>query len=315
MRALLFASTDWYLFNFRRSLASALREAGHEVLLLSPPGPYGEKLRELGFEWREAPMDRRSLNPIREAVLLFWLYRLLRAERPDVIHSFTIKCVVYGALAGRLAGVARVNALAGMGYVFIGNSLKARMLRPFVRFFMRAALGGDHARLILQNPDDIDLFLSAGLAPRAQIRLIPGSGVDYGSARDSRRVERCGRCRMARSCGRHASLVREGRHRGFAELPRRLAQKPDRGCRLRTTAGCDRCSRLPRGDPRRRRRIAGCGRLSGAAGESHRTAPRRSGAGAASRRGGQGEGARRIRRAQDHRRDACGLPRGCADAR
>ena len=59
-------------------------------------------------------MDRRSLNPIREAVLLFWLYRLLRAERPDVVHSFTIKCVVYGALAGRLAGVARVNAVAGM---------------------------------------------------------------------------------------------------------------------------------------------------------------------------------------------------------
>jgi glycosyltransferase involved in cell wall biosynthesis len=178
MKLLLFANTDWYLFNFRRSLASALREAGHEVLLLSPPGPYGEQLRALGFDWREAPMDRRSLNPLHEAALLLWLFRLLRAERPDVIHSFTIKCVVYGALAGRLAGVARVNAVAGMGYVFIGDQLKARVLRPFVRFLMRAALGGDGARLILQNPDDINLFLRAGLAPQEQIRLIPGSGVN-----------------------------------------------------------------------------------------------------------------------------------------
>ena len=166
MKLLLFANTDWYLFNFRRSLASALREAGHEVLLLSPPGPYGEQLRALGFDWREAPMDRRSLNPLREAALLFWLYRLLRVETPDVIHSFTIKCVVYGALAGRLAGVARVNAVAGMGYVFIGDQLKARVLRPFVRLLMRAALGGDSARLILQNPDDMNLFLRAGLAPK-----------------------------------------------------------------------------------------------------------------------------------------------------
>ena len=178
MRLVLFANTDWYLYNFRRSLASALREAGHEVLLLSPPGPHVEKLRALGFDWREAPMDRRSLNPLREAALLFWIYRLLRAERPDVIHSFTIKCVVYGALAGRLAGVARVNAVAGMGHVFTSDSLKARLLGPLVRFLMRAALGGDRARLILQNPDDINLFLSVGLASPERIRLIPGSGVD-----------------------------------------------------------------------------------------------------------------------------------------
>jgi glycosyltransferase involved in cell wall biosynthesis len=169
---------DWYLFNFRRSLASALREAGHEVLLLSPPGPHVERLRALGFDWREAPMDRRSLNPMREVALLFWLYRLLRAERPDVIHSFTIKCVVYGALAGRLARVSRVNAVAGMGHVFTSDQLRARLLRPLVSFLMRAALGGDRALLILQNPDDINLFLGAGLAPQARIRLIPGSGVD-----------------------------------------------------------------------------------------------------------------------------------------
>ena len=178
MKLLLFANTDWYLFNFRRSLASKLREAGHEVLLLSPPGPYVEQLLALGLDWREAPMDRRSLNPLREAALLFWLYRLLRAERPDVIHSFTIKCVVYGALAGRLAGVSRVNAVAGMGHVFTSDSIKTRLLRPLVRFLMRVALGGDHARLILQNPDDINIFLSAGLASQARIRLIPGSGVD-----------------------------------------------------------------------------------------------------------------------------------------
>lgn len=185
MKLLLFANTDWYLYNFRRSLAAALRAAGHEVLLLSPPGPHVEQLRALGFDWREAPMDRRSLNPLREASLLLWLYRLLHEERPDVIHSFTIKCVVYGALAARFAGVSRVNAVAGMGHVFTSDSLKARLLRPLVRLLMRAALGGDSARLILQNPDDIDLFLRAELASREHIRLIPGSGVDIERFRPS----------------------------------------------------------------------------------------------------------------------------------
>ncbi|QGM45233.1 glycosyltransferase family 4 protein [Methylocystis heyeri] len=178
MKVLLFANTDWYLFNFRRTLAAALKDRGHDVTLVSPPGLYGEKLEALGFRWIPAPMDRRSLNPLRELALLGWLFRLLRRERPDVVHGFTIKCVVYGALVGRLAGAARINAVAGMGYVFISNSLKARILRPWVRGLMRLALGGGQARLILQNPDDVTLFERARLVSVDKIRLIRGSGVD-----------------------------------------------------------------------------------------------------------------------------------------
>ena len=156
MKVVLFANTEWYLYNFRRSLAAALRDAGHEVLLLSPPGPYGEKLRALGFRWLPAPMERRSLNPLRELALVNWLRGLIREERVDLVHGFTIKCAVYGSLAAHLAGVpARVNAVAGMGYVFSSNDLKAKALRPVVRAMMHVALGGRSARLVLQNPDDV----------------------------------------------------------------------------------------------------------------------------------------------------------------
>lgn len=178
-KVLLFANTEWYLYNFRRSLALALRDAGYEVLLVSPPGPYGEKLRALGFRWIPAPMERRSLNPLRELALVNWLRRLIRAERVQVVHGFTIKCAVYGSLAARLAGVpARVNAVAGMGYVFTSDDLKARLLRPVVRTLMRVALDGRGARLILQNPDDVALFERARLVDSERVRLIPGSGVD-----------------------------------------------------------------------------------------------------------------------------------------
>lgn len=179
MKIILFANTEWYLWNFRRSLALALRDAGHDVLLISPDGPYGEKLRSLGLYWQPVPMDRRSLNPLREARLLLRLVRMFRKERPVLVHGFTIKCAVYGSLAARAAGVpARVNAVAGMGYVFISNSPKARFLRPMVRSLLKLALGGRNARLILQNPDDVALFEHAGLVDQRYVRLIAGSGVD-----------------------------------------------------------------------------------------------------------------------------------------
>jgi len=179
MKVILFANTDWYIYNFRRSLAVALQEAGHELLLISPPGPYGAKLQALGFRWEPLPMVRHSLNPLREAGVLLHLWRLFRRERPQLVHSFTIKCAIYGSLAARLARVpARINAVAGMGYVFTNDAAKARLLRLPVRTLLRAALGGDGARLVLQNPDDIRLFEQAKLVDGAQVRLIRGSGVD-----------------------------------------------------------------------------------------------------------------------------------------
>lgn len=173
------ANTDWYLYNFRLSLGKALTGAGHELLMLSPEGSYGQRLRSGGMRWEPILMERLSLNPIREAALMWHLVGLIRRERPHLIHSFTIKCAVYGSLAARLAGVpARVNAVAGMGYVFTSGALKARLLRPLVRMLLKLALGGRNARLILQNPDDVALFRQAGLVDPEHVRLIPGSGVD-----------------------------------------------------------------------------------------------------------------------------------------
>jgi glycosyltransferase involved in cell wall biosynthesis len=179
VKILFFANSAWYLYNFRLSLAIALRDAGHEVLLVSPEDGYGARLLALGFRWLPAPMDRRSLNPMSEGRLILWLRALIAKEKVDLVHGFTIKCAVYSSIAARLAGVsARVNAVAGMGYVFTSPSLRARLLRPVVRTLLKVALGGKQTRLILQNQDDVDLFTQARLVDSEQVRLIRGSGVD-----------------------------------------------------------------------------------------------------------------------------------------
>lgn len=179
MKIILFANTEWYLFNFRLSLARALQAQGHEVVLISPPGEYGARLQALGFRWEALPMDRKSLNPLQELRLLAYLCQLYRREQPALVHHFTIKCVVYGSIAALLARIpARVNAVAGMGYVFTNQAFKARLLRPVVRGLMRLVLNGRGARLILQNNDDMAAFAQAGLARPELTRLVMGSGVD-----------------------------------------------------------------------------------------------------------------------------------------
>ena len=178
-KVLMFANTEWYLFNFRLPLAKHLREQGVEVIMVSPIGPYGKKIETEGFRWIAVPMLRRSLNPITEIGLLWRLFKIYRDEKPDLAHHFTIKCVVYGGLVASAAGThGVVSAVTGLGYVFIGNDFKAKILRPIVRQLLRFVIAGRNRRLILQNPDDRQIFLKAGLIKNEHIRLIAGSGVD-----------------------------------------------------------------------------------------------------------------------------------------
>ena len=179
MKILFFANTEWYLYNFRLPLARYLRDQGHEVVMLSPPGPYVAKLQAAGFRTLSVPMQRRSLNPLRELALLNHIRRLYIQERPDLVHHFTLKCVILGALAARLAGIAAcVNSVDGMGYIFTSTDLLARLLRPLVCILLRLALNSRYNRLIVQNPDDQREFLAQRLIRPEHIRLIRGVGVD-----------------------------------------------------------------------------------------------------------------------------------------
>ena len=173
------APSDSYLVNFRGALASALRDAGHEVVLVAPSGPFGEELIGLGSHWVPAPMARAGLNPFKELWLVFWLYRLFQREQADLVHGFIIKGALYGALAGRMAGVpARVSSITGMGYLFLSRRPLARVLRTVVRRLCRFAFKGTRSRVVLQNQDDLALFQDEGLAPADKLVMIPGSGVD-----------------------------------------------------------------------------------------------------------------------------------------
>jgi glycosyltransferase involved in cell wall biosynthesis len=179
MKIIFFANTDWYLYNFRLELARYLREQGAEVVMMSPPGEYGPRIESAGFRWRALPMERRSLNPFREIQLLYFVCSIYKEEQPDIVHNFTIKSVIYGALAAQAAGIKkRIQAVTGLGHIFISQSLQARLLRPLVKVLLRQALRGKETRLILQNPDDQQLFFQHKLITQERVYLIRGSGVD-----------------------------------------------------------------------------------------------------------------------------------------
>jgi hypothetical protein len=130
----LVANTDWYLYNFRLALAKHLRSLGWEVILVSPPGPYTGRLAEAGFEWLEWQVDRRGLDLILEFKSTWRLRQIYKEKSPRLVHHFTVKPVMYGSLAARLVRVpAVVNAITGLGYIFLRSGWQGGVFRTMVK--------------------------------------------------------------------------------------------------------------------------------------------------------------------------------------
>lgn len=181
LKIVLFANTDWYLYNFRLDFARHLRDrCGHEVHLFSPHGAYVEQLEAAGFSWHEIPINRGRLSVFGLYTSLWALWKNLRAVRPDLIHNFTITCIFYSSLVARLHRVpSAVHAITGMGYAFAGPDSSRRWVKRLVSAVLKWNLVlGPPFRLIVQNEDDRNLLVQTGLCKPAFLRTIPGSGVD-----------------------------------------------------------------------------------------------------------------------------------------
>lgn len=178
-RLLFVVTEDWYFVSHRLHLAVAAIEAGYHVGLVTRISRHRELIKRCGIELFDWQISRRSHNLLREFHTIRRLIEVFRVFRPDVVHNVAIKPVLYGALAARLIGINKVvHALGGLGFVFSSSRLSAYLLRPFIKMLFLAALAGKSTRLILQNPDDRQLLLHAGVIPAERICLIRGAGVD-----------------------------------------------------------------------------------------------------------------------------------------
>src|ERR1043165_8557626 len=65
-------------------LAGAVRDRGHEVIVLSEPGPLVKRVHELGLEHIEIPRERRHPSP----EVLATLVRTVRKRRIHVVHGY-----------------------------------------------------------------------------------------------------------------------------------------------------------------------------------------------------------------------------------
>jgi glycosyltransferase involved in cell wall biosynthesis len=175
---ILYVIHEFFSFEILRLLlAETASKEGYEVHIALPlPEKIPQKILDKGFHFHHLPMKRRGYNLFLE---IKSVYQLCRKLKPELIHLFTIKPVICGGIAAKLARVkAVVQSISGLGYIFTANGKKAWLLRFLVSCLYNICFAQKNGVVIFQNPDDQKLFLEKKWVVQKKTRLILGSGVD-----------------------------------------------------------------------------------------------------------------------------------------
>lgn len=176
---------------FRGALIRRFVSLGHTVLVYAPEDDpdTADMLNSMGAEFRQLRFDRTGTNVILDTlfILRFWL--ILSREKPDILLSYTIKPVIFGSIAAKLAGIRRCfSVITGLGYTFIGDGTAKRLLRSLVtRLYKRAISYNRHVFFL--NKDDFAVFSEHGILDQSTpFKLIDGEGIDINEYTDSCKV-------------------------------------------------------------------------------------------------------------------------------
>lgn len=178
MKFLLISPKNRTVYNFRGDLVREIRKKGFEVIVTGPDQTDVDKIEALGARFVEIPMNKTGTSVVGDLKYYCSLRELMKQEKPDATLGYTVKPVVYGAIAAKAAGVRNINSMVtGGGYTFASTSWKAKLLGVIVRNLYRIGLG-KASHVIFQNADDRNEFCSRGLVRQNQCHVVNGSGVD-----------------------------------------------------------------------------------------------------------------------------------------
>lgn len=165
------------LVRFRLDIIEHFVYNGFQVLLLYPLCTDDVMWRnQLPKEVKFIPIDFNpsTTNPIKDFSYMITLMKIYRMEKPNLCIHYTIKPNIYGTLVARINGIQNIAMVAGLGYMFTGNSITKIIGRLLYKCGLRSA---NH--VITLNKTIRDLLISNGFVKTKHLSLFNcGEGVN-----------------------------------------------------------------------------------------------------------------------------------------
>jgi glycosyltransferase involved in cell wall biosynthesis len=177
-KILFLVTEDWYFVSHRLPIARAARDAGMVVHVATRVADHGDIIRREGFQLHPLQWKRRGAGPWNLIASLIQIRKVLKSERPNILHAVALKAVLFGAVATMGLRTRRIFAIAGLGFAFTDTSIRGKWIRALMRTAFIFAVDRRDATVLLQNQDDGIVLSELGFVRSAKKKIIAGSGVD-----------------------------------------------------------------------------------------------------------------------------------------
>jgi len=111
----------------------------------------------------------KSINILKDFILLFKIFNFLKKRSPDLVINFTIKPLIYGTLTSYFLKIKSINVVTGLGSIFI-NKISKKFYTIFLKIILNL-----NTHVIFQNKSDKKIFNFNNKSSD----IINGSGYDY----------------------------------------------------------------------------------------------------------------------------------------
>lgn len=106
------------------------------MVVVLPCTKEAERIKELGCEVVDVPVDRRGMNPIKDAGQFLRYRKILKELKPRIVFTYTIKPNIYGGFACRLLKIPCVCTVTGLGKAIEEGGI----MRNILLFMYKVAL-------------------------------------------------------------------------------------------------------------------------------------------------------------------------------
>jgi glycosyltransferase involved in cell wall biosynthesis len=173
-------NVDWFFESHRLPVAIELMKSGAEVSLVTAITDRGEAIAAHGIRVIELGVSRSGRDPREMVAAVRQLRSVLADVGPALVHNVAAKPVLAGSIAA--ASIDRtlpvVNAISGFGHL-LSDPEVGRWLPRIARSSYRVALRAPRrTRVVVQNEGARRELCAQRMARPADVRLIPGMGVD-----------------------------------------------------------------------------------------------------------------------------------------
>lgn len=162
MRILIIENGYKDLVNSRFPLGDYFKTKGHSVVYSCPRSPVNSGVYNIN-------VSRSKFSLFQLITAVFKLIKIEKEEEIEAVLSFRLTSNILNYFSSFFKRKNRVAVITGLGYSFVYDNLKYKILKCIISFFYR--LAERRLSIIAQNPDDlVDLGVKNG-------KVILGSGI------------------------------------------------------------------------------------------------------------------------------------------